>query len=283
VICQDYIDGVSLAKLINIQKSGHDPVTVVQRQLGSDFWQQMASLGHSLVHGSIWADYLFGDPHPGNVKLLPDNKIGLIDFGITAKAPADKSAYLDLLECYRTLYEGSFDAGGFMLNAVRFFDAELAGAISSIDSYRHRGQSGLAAKISSTSGNTFQAHLQHGMDLEPIRNTKIIPLFVRILNSGNKYGLRLDTGKLALLRSARTYIGLLRQFGGNGHERTIMESVLRHETGYAKKYQHLLPESRRSPLIPYENALEIINDWLCQIASADPMLYIQLLKGKTYA
>ncbi|MBI3343147.1 hypothetical protein HY032_03245, partial [Candidatus Gottesmanbacteria bacterium] len=42
----------------------------------------------------------YADPHPGNIKLLPDNRYAYIDFGIVGTSPTNALLYYDLLSAF---------------------------------------------------------------------------------------------------------------------------------------------------------------------------------------
>lgn len=67
---QEEIDGVSGVSGGRLRERGLDPALLAAR--GAD-----AVLRMVLEHG-----YFHADPHPGNVLFLPDNRIGMIDFGM---------------------------------------------------------------------------------------------------------------------------------------------------------------------------------------------------------
>ena len=50
--------------------------------LNSDLDEQLTLLGIEYIKGIFERREFRADPHPGNVKLLDNNRVGLIDFGI---------------------------------------------------------------------------------------------------------------------------------------------------------------------------------------------------------
>lgn len=67
---QEEIVGISGTVAARLQEAGLNPVELAAR--GADTVLRMV-----LIHG-----YFHADPHPGNIIFLPDNRIGLIDFGM---------------------------------------------------------------------------------------------------------------------------------------------------------------------------------------------------------
>jgi ubiquinone biosynthesis protein len=73
VLTMEFLDGVKVTELGTPGAPGLDPLVVAQR--GAD-----AVLEQILVHGLF-----HGDPHPGNILILPGNVVGFVDFGIVGR------------------------------------------------------------------------------------------------------------------------------------------------------------------------------------------------------
>jgi predicted unusual protein kinase regulating ubiquinone biosynthesis (AarF/ABC1/UbiB family) len=74
VIVSEWLDGVSLATLIT---SG----TRAERDLGARRYLEF------LLAGPARAGMLHADPHPGNYRLTPDGRFGILDFGAVKRLP----------------------------------------------------------------------------------------------------------------------------------------------------------------------------------------------------
>lgn len=86
VLTLEYIDGIKVSDLPALEHAGLDRALIAKR--GADAFLQMV-----LVHG-----FFHGDPHPGNVFILPDNTICLLDYGMVGRLDEQLKAYLvDLL------------------------------------------------------------------------------------------------------------------------------------------------------------------------------------------
>ena len=85
VLVQERFDGTSVANRDRIAALGLDEVELADRLV-----QMMAK--HMLSHGHFHAD-----PHPGNVLLLDDGTLGLIDFGSTGRLnPRQRTALVEM-------------------------------------------------------------------------------------------------------------------------------------------------------------------------------------------
>ncbi|HEY6873598.1 MAG TPA: 2-polyprenylphenol 6-hydroxylase [Geobacteraceae bacterium] len=82
----EYIDGIKVSDLDALEQAGLDGALIARR--GADAFLKMV-----LVHG-----FFHGDPHPGNVFILPDNIICLLDYGMVGRLDEQLKGYLiDLL------------------------------------------------------------------------------------------------------------------------------------------------------------------------------------------
>ncbi len=82
VLTLEYIDGIKVSDLAALVNAGLDPRLIAQR--GAD-----AFLKQVLVHG-----FFHGDPHPGNIFILPGNVICLLDYGMMGRLDPQSKAFL---------------------------------------------------------------------------------------------------------------------------------------------------------------------------------------------
>ena len=73
VLTLEYVDGIKVSDLDTLDKAGLDRRLIARR--GADTFLEMV-----LIHG-----FFHGDPHPGNVMILADNVICLLDYGIVGR------------------------------------------------------------------------------------------------------------------------------------------------------------------------------------------------------
>ncbi len=72
VITMEYLEGINISDIQTLSEKGYDLQLIAQRGAAIGF---EATFQHGFFHA---------DPHPGNLFVLPDNVIGLVDFGMMA-------------------------------------------------------------------------------------------------------------------------------------------------------------------------------------------------------
>jgi ubiquinone biosynthesis protein len=74
-IVLEFLEGIQVARTEALVAAGHK-LPVVARRIGA-------------LYGSMIFehDFFHGDPHPGNLLVLPDGRIGLLDFGLCKELP----------------------------------------------------------------------------------------------------------------------------------------------------------------------------------------------------
>jgi len=82
MLTMEYIDGIKVSEIESLLRAGMDLKLIARR--GADVFVRMV-----LEHG-----YFHGDPHPGNVLILPDNVICMLDFGMTGRIDPFLKGYL---------------------------------------------------------------------------------------------------------------------------------------------------------------------------------------------
>jgi len=75
VIVMEYLDGIQVTRTDALRAAGHAPSDVARR-VGRLYGAML------FEHG-----FFHGDPHPGNLLVLPDGRIGLLDFGLCKELP----------------------------------------------------------------------------------------------------------------------------------------------------------------------------------------------------
>lgn len=275
IIVQDYVPGISVAQVIKLKEQGVDPVEYVHDMLGSDLDTQLSTLGYESMIGIFKLNRIQGDPHPGNVRLLDNNRVGLIDFGISAQAPPEKAAFFGMLQAYDKLFKGSQTAVGLFEQGLRFFVSDLYRALKKLATIYGKPED--KDYLSEVSGIAAQAFAEvTGTDIIEANFTQdnsALSVINRLVNKGNRFGLVMRLEASDILRAVQTYTALVSSLG---RYQTVVPPMM---DRVVKDVQNLYPESIADDdnQIGISEAIDIIMKWLERVAERDPALFRQLM------
>jgi ubiquinone biosynthesis protein len=75
VIVLEFLDGIQVTHTAKLKDAGHS-LPAIARRIGGLYGEMIFELG-----------FFHGDPHPGNLLVLQDGRIGLLDFGLCKELP----------------------------------------------------------------------------------------------------------------------------------------------------------------------------------------------------
>lgn len=279
IIVQQYMNGLSVAKLIRLQQQGADPVLHVSETLGSDLDAQLVTLGIESLGGMFYLPRIQGDPHPGNIRLLPGNKIGMIDFGMFATTPSNKSAFFGLIKEWNNMYSNDVRIPQLFEQFIRFFVTDLYLALKKVSSMNLKsmtGQHNITEHVGKLAQNTFNLQVKQN-DIEALlENGKILQIMNQIVNKDNRFGLIMKLDASEIMRSAQTYMALIETLG----RRSAVLPVVFQEV--VKKIDHDFPglDHQQEKSMSANQALDVISNWLERIAERDPTLFKQIMSRR---
>ena len=274
IIVQEYLGGISGAQLVRLQEQGVEPYAYVKENLGSELDQQLITLGTEYVYGMFTIPRVQGDPHPGNVKFLENNKVGLIDFGIYAPAPKDKPSFFALIEEYGKLYNGNLDIEELFGKFLRVFANDLYRAFKRIhDVQAGSSEDDLTRTIGKLAKNAFAAHSKKSETNEIVNDQNMLKMINQIVNKQNRFGLELTIQSSEIIRAAQTYITLVESLG---QDSKVLPIVFTRATGQLRiDHPELLIETTSNMTV--QRAIDIVTKWLERVANRDPVLFRKLL------
>lgn len=270
MIVQEYVDGISVASLIKMTNQGIDPKTYVKETIGSDLDEQLYLLGYEALMGIFTLPRIMGDPHPGNIRLLPEDKVGLIDFGISAKTPEDKSAFFKLLDAYDQIHKDSMDVSEMFQRSLHFFVGDLYRALNKIGQFAGTKTLNDVSKVASESFEKmtgFKAIVDN-----PKSDGNILQVINKIFNRNNRFGLVLKLENSEILRAVQTFTAMV---GALGRNKKIIPKVLDKVVSDVKSTYPEMVESQAEET-SLADSIETVIAWLERVAVRDPQLFYQL-------
>jgi ABC1 atypical kinase-like domain len=273
IIVQEYVAGISVAELLKLKEQGVNVTDYVRDNIGSDLEKQMETLGFELLRGAFDFKRIQGDPHPGNIKLLPNNQVGLIDFGISAKSPEDKASFYALLEAYNGLFSGTQTISNLFEKTLRFFVKDLYRALFTISKFMGKdAEAALTSQLGAVAESTFEKVTgSKVVELSEGREDLALIEANKVFNQGNRFGLVMKLDDTAMMRSAQSFMTLLFSLG-------LYSKILPRVTGRVTKYVSTkYPEITEDVSVTsLSDAIDTVSSWLERVADKDPQLFREL-------
>lgn len=282
IIVQEYIEGISVADILKLKEKtpNFDVKAYVKKHLNSEIVAQLQCLAEEILWGAFHHPFIMGDPHPGNVILLKNDKIALIDFGIKAKSSQNPAAFLKFITAYHSLCAGQFKPQEIFLSSLQFFGRDLYLSLAKISNLlpENKDKIDLNKELATLAEEFFrQEFRQKDIEKQLINNPKALVIFDRLANKNNRFGFKLKVHDAEMLRSLVTLTGLTDLLG-------VYREVMEPAYGQAiKKVNHFYPDlqSLNEVEVSHSQALNIIFVWLERIATHNPGLFKTLIT-KTY-
>lgn len=271
IIVQEYIDGISAAQLLRLKEQGVDPTEYVKQNLGSDLSLQLKTVGIEYIRGIFMLPRVQGDPHPGNVKLLSDNRVALIDFGISAKSPREKAAFYGVLREYERMLRGDIDIPMMLGQFLRFFVSDLYKAMKKITSLLPSTDTSndLTRQMGLVAESNFEKEMG-SEDLESlIKNGNILSTVNQVVNKGNRFGFVMKIDDSEMLRAAQSYITLVDALN---LKTEVLPPAFKEGLAYVAKERPEYTQETESSM-SVSRAMEVISKWLERVAIRDPALF----------
>lgn len=277
VIIQDYIAGPTLADVIADIKYG-EPLSFSSYNLaGSDIWHQVAIAGGEALCNAMTADYVFGDPHPGNIILLRENKIAFVDFGIIANKPTSQAAFYMWTKSYYEFLMGNTDFGKLLQTTCTCFCPDLVNALKRCSFYKDFMESAADAvtvKLKSIQGNNFTAK-------NLVQNGHLMTVFTKFLDNNNALNIKFDMRNFQLLKAMQAFIASVTTIdskeGNNRFAKTMIESM-----EYALSYceaRGIKNDLTINTRYSVNESYELLVDTLSSLADGDEFLFQNISEG----
>lgn len=277
IIVQEYVGGLSAAQLIKLQQQGVDPKTYVFEQTGSDLDVQLEILGVESMMGIFNLPRIQGDPHPGNIRLLPDNKVGMIDFGIAASTPQNKAAFFGLISEWNRLYSDNTRIGNLFEQFIRFFVSDLYRALKKLSTLRPQTEisdGDFTRHVGKIAQETFSSAIGTKDILPLLHDGRVLQIINQMVNKDNRFGLVMRLDASEMMRAAQTYMTLVETLGRRNY---VLPEVFKKVVAKVElEYPGLVHQTDAAMSV--SKALETVTNWLERVAERDPVLFRQLLE-----
>lgn len=275
IIVQEYIEGISAAQVIKLKEQGVDPKQYIFEEIGSDLDEQLVTLGYESLSGIFNLPRIQGDPHPGNVRLMTNDRVGLIDFGISARTPRNKAAFYGIIKEWSHLYAGKQSIANMFEQFIRFFVSDLYRALKKLSTMRQspNGDNNFTQEVGKIAQETFSKVTGTADIGALVQDGRIIQIISKVINKENRFGLVVKLEASEILRAAQTYVTLVETLGRrNVVLPRVFSSVVKNVGEDHPSLAHNTDDS-----MTISDALDTVSSWLERVAERDPALFRELM------
>ena len=272
MIVQDFVPGVSVAEVLTkLQKESIDPVAETRRLTGSDLHRQLTHLGTQVLLKFFTQPRMPGDLHPGNVKLLDGDRVGIVDFGISARQPRTPNIFYTMLKQLTHVSTDGSSAGEMFVTYIKYFSYDLYLAFDRL-SRQFGDQEKLTDVMIRYAQDIFDRQTKSSFDVSEIQYSTMFGAYVnKVVNQGNQFCIVTKVSEIELLRAVQTLVALIDSLGLRVLIGEIFQNVYQAVTRDLPQYTH----EPANPLSLHE-ATAIIDAWLGRVALKNPELFLKI-------
>lgn len=268
ILVEDYIEGYPLSRVLIGLKDGRLNAKMLYK-LNIDITKIPRIMTSELLRQFFFDDIFHADPHPGNILLLPNDKIALIDFGIVGNSIIyNKASFLHTVKHWADmdLKQATYHFGNFVGDDLRsMIGSALPASVSQekIDDFMRL----LADHFSESVRKIVEGNRKN---LEIMKKDYIV-VFLEILKAARKYRIKLPKEMVLFIRtlSIAGYLAkeLDYEFKLTDETKKFFEKYP--ENTILKEWDQYSPYKR----ITHERAIESLNSWLSYLVEVDHDLY----------
>lgn len=282
ILVEDYIEGIPLSRVLLGLKDGRlTPEKLKER--GIDIEKAPAIFTQEILREFFMDDLYHADPHPGNILLLKNNRIALLDFGIVGetieynKAEFVKSMY----GCIQSMQENYTNSSlrEPIFHFANYASEELKSIIGSAlpPNLSEERLKGIINLLADQFSEKVSKLISIGRKNIEAMKTDYAVFYLQIIKAGRQFKVKLPNQAVAFIR-ALSIIGFLsKELNHKYRLGNEMEDFFKLHPA-----DTLIDEDDYAPLfkrINREQAIEKLNNWLAYLLEIDPPLY-QLVKEK---
>lgn len=268
ILVADYIEGIPLSRVLRGFKDGRlTPEDL--KDMGIDIKKVPRTFTYELLREFFLDDIFHADPHPGNILILAEGKIALLDFGIVGQSVTHNKA--DFIKFTKSAAESNHARATF--HFANYSSDELRSIVGSAipASFSEEEVEGfmkqLADHFSRSVFKITQANRKNLADLK----TDYAMVFLEIVKAAKKLKIRFPKEATLFFRTI-VIVGLLAKQLDKDFKPT--EEVKRFFKDFPEEVLlENVPEQAPFKRINREKALEQLNSWLSYLVEIDPSLY----------
>lgn len=279
VIVQEFIEGPTLSDVMARATPRHNATVLTKELTGSDLWEQVMLAGGEALYMAICADYVFGDPHPGNIVLLPDNRIAFVDFGVVAAKPTSHHAFANWIESYAEVLRGSHSMAKLLEATVTCFTPDLALAMRRLVF----DDGDLLTVLAKSMDEKLHQELKDNQDYVSLfANGHIMSVFVQVVST-KVIEVDINEVNFELLKAIQAFLGsitILDNTEARGGFSNVMQKSVEYALDAAER-TGIAHDSVTTTRKTLTESYELVINTLSSLAGADELMF-NLVKERIF-
>jgi predicted unusual protein kinase regulating ubiquinone biosynthesis (AarF/ABC1/UbiB family) len=269
IIVQDYVGGVSVTDLLRMRAENVDCNRWLEENLHTNLADMIKHFSYDISWQIFTQDTFYSDPHPGNIKILPNNQYAYIDFGIIGKSPENKKEYFSVIKnlCQDAQYLDAMDLSKVLLSigTPHFYD--------SLKTY-DRVLSDTNNSLTQTVLNRYAERIEEWkIQLERMQKgdkENYTDVWIDLFTLGEQFQMQLPEGLFAGLRASALISSFTRFLDPNIQVMTTIYQEITRDIDEKTLNNGALDEKKK---ITLEDAVETVSTWFSDLAEKDLLLY----------
>lgn len=273
IITQEYVEGISVAEIIKAQHQyGQTPEQFTSQHTGSDLRYLMKTMASEVLVGFFAAERMPGDLHPGNLRIMPGNRVGIIDFGISAKKPRYPHIFYRLLQQLTHVKNDGSTAGDMFVTYLEYFAHDLYRAMQRISTHFGYSQTMLIGHVKTYAQELFNKKTNNSFQIEEIQHSTMFGAHVnKVVNENNRFCITTRVDFVDLLRAVQSLVAMIDTLEYRSLIKDIFDDVYERVTAEYPQYTKEPPNR-----LSVNGALDIISKWLEKLLLRNPEFYFKL-------
>jgi predicted unusual protein kinase regulating ubiquinone biosynthesis (AarF/ABC1/UbiB family) len=269
VIVQEYIGGVAITDLLRMRSKGQDIQAWLAKTYNTDLHYIMTRFSYDCLWQIFTMDKFYSDPHPGNIKILPNNTYAFIDFGIMEPSPTNRRDYFRIIK-FLSAGAVSLNAEGLGEQLIAIGAPFLYQSMHTYDRILAENEESLVKTVLSRYGELIDGWKEQFQELEQGQKENYTQVWLDLFRMGERFNMRLPKGVFAGLRASALITSFCKYLDPT-HK--TMKRVYQNITNDVNEKELLNIQDPAAEKINLERAIETVGDWFAGLAEADLMLY----------
>lgn len=275
LIIQEKISGLALTQIFSLDVPNKSDY--IFNHLNTNLTFIMEELATELLAGSLKNGGSHGDPHPGNIYILPNNKVALIDFGIGSLVQKHQSELLQVVAQYVAAYKGEFNPEKICQAMISYYAPYLTKSIQTVSSFY--GKQDLVKKILEEFGKSAAQTITQ-QESDPMVSSlmdqyKILNIFSQVVNKNNRFSIKVSLESPEFMRGTQIFMKIVRLLGLDMQLlRRSWERVL-NQTNITQTSQAVADYDNES----IDDSFHTLAVWLDKLHYSDPSLYNRVMNN----